>query len=153
MTNSQSDPTTWVLIANGARARLVSAVGHGKALHVVELREFAASHEPNRELGHDKPARVFESHGATRHAVEPKTDAHRELKRDFAAVLAEALDASVVQNEFDRLVIAAPPVTLGDLRKSLSEAVRAKVTAEIATDLTKVPNNEVPSHIEDVIRV
>lgn len=153
MKDPKSDSTTWVLIANGARGRLVSAEGHGKTLRVIELREFAASHEPNRELDRDKPSRVFESHGATRHAIEPKSDTHRELKRDFAAEIAEALDASLQQKKFGRLVIAAPPVTLGDLRKALSEAVRLKIVAEIAMDLTKVPNSEVPSHIEGVVRV
>ncbi len=153
MKDPQNDHTTWVLIANGARGRLLSAEGHGKALRVIELREFAASHEPNRDLGRDRPARVFESHGATRHAIEPKSDAHRELKRDFAAEIAEALDTSLLQKKFGRLVIAAPPVTLGDLRKALSEAVRLKIVAEIAMDLTKVPNSEVPRHIEGVVRV
>lgn len=144
---------TWVVIADGARARLVSAEGHGKMLHVVEQREFSADHRPNRELQDDKPSRVYESHGETRHGVEPKTDPHRELKRDFARIIAEALEDSLHLKHFDRLVVVAPPVTLGDLRTALSEAVKASVIAEVAMDLTKIPNSEVPRHIEDLIRL
>jgi protein required for attachment to host cells len=144
---------TWVVIADGARARLLSAEGHGKGLHVVEQREFSADHRPNRELQDDKPSRVFDSHGDTRHGVEPKTDPHRELKRDFAQVIAEALDYSLTLKHFDRLVVVAAPVTLGDLRSALSDAVKASVIAEVAMDLTKVPNSEVPRHIEDLIRL
>jgi protein required for attachment to host cells len=138
---------TWVVIADGARARLVSAEGHGKMLHV------SADHRPNRELQDDKPSRVYESHGETRHGVEPKTDPHRELKRDFARIIAEALEDSLHLKHFDRLVVVAPPVTLGDLRTALSEAVKASVIAEVAMDLTKIPNSEVPRHIEDLIRL
>ena len=139
---------TWVLIADGARARLVAAEGHGKGLQLIEKLEFSADHSPNRELLHDKSARVFESHG-----VEPKTDPHRELKRDFAKEIAEALDANVACNEFDKLVVVASPVTLGDLRRALSEAVKAKVIAEVSKDLTKVPNHEIARHIEDLILI
>jgi protein required for attachment to host cells len=142
---------TWVVIADGARARLVSAEGHGKTLHVVEQREFSADHRPNRELLDERPSRVFESHGETRHGIEPKTDAHRELKRDFAQVVAAALDDSLSLKHFSRLVVVAPPITLGDLRNALSEAVKASIIAEVASDLTKIPNSEVPRHIEDFI--
>ena len=144
---------TWVLIADGARARLVAAEGHGKTLHVIEQHEFHADHSPNRELQRDKPVRVFESHGATRHGVEPKSDPHRELKRHFAHEIAEALDENLSQRRFDRLVMVAPPVTLGDLRRALSEAVKASVIAEVVMDLTKVPNSEVPRHIEGLIPI
>jgi protein required for attachment to host cells len=145
--------TTWVLIADGARARLVSAVGHDKTLHVVEQCEFKAAHQANRDLERDKPARVFESHGATRHAIEAKVDPHRELKRSFAQEIAEALEDSLAKKHFDRLVIAAAPITLGDLRSAMSDNVKNSVIAEIAMDLTKVPNSDVPRHIEGLIPV
>lgn len=144
---------TWVVIADGARARLVSAEGHGKGLHVVEQRELSADHSPSRDLQADKPSRVFESHGAARHSVEPKTDPHRELKRSFAHLIADELDDGLSLKKFDRLVVVAPPVTLGDLRNALSEPVKASVIAEVAMDLTKVPNSDIPRHIEDLIRL
>ena len=142
---------TWVLIANGARARLVVAEGRGKGLHITEKLDFHGDHSPNRELQRDKPTRVFESIGATRHGVESKSDPHRELKRDFAQDIAEALDGLLAQRQFDRLVVVAPAVTLGDLRTALSEAVKATVVSEVVMDLTKVPNNEVARHLADAI--
>lgn len=145
--------TTRVLIADGARARLVEAEGRGNGLQLIEKLEFSADHSPNRELQHDKPTRVFESHGATRHGVESKTDPHRELKRDFAKELADVLDANLGKHEFDKLVVVASPVTLGDLRRALSEPVKAVVIAEVSKDLTKVPNHEIARHIEDLIPI
>jgi protein required for attachment to host cells len=61
------------------------------------------------------------------------------------------LDDSLSLKHFSRLVVVAPPITLGDLRNALSEAVKASIIAEVASDLTKIPNSEVPRHIEDFI--
>jgi protein required for attachment to host cells len=144
---------TWILIMDGARARLVAAEGHGKGLQLIEKLELFADHSPSRELKHDRPSRVFESNNPTRHGIEPKTDPHRKLKRDFANQLAEVLDAYLAQHEFDKLVVVAAPVTLGDLRLALTESVKATVIAEVSKDLTKIPNSEIAQHIEDLIRV
>ena len=89
--------------------------GTRQELHVVEQREFSSDHRPNRELQRHRPVRVYESHGATRHGVEPKSDPHRELKRDFAQDIADVLDEDLSHKRFDRLIIVAPPMTLGDL--------------------------------------
>ena len=51
----------------------------------------------------------------------------------------------------DRLVIVAPPVTLGDLRAATSDRVRTKVVGEVAHDLTKIANNEVAEHLKDLL--
>jgi protein required for attachment to host cells len=52
---------------------------------------------------------------------------------------------------YDRLVIVAAPSALGDLRPAISEQVRAKVTGEVAKDLTKTPDGEVAGHLKDVL--
>jgi protein required for attachment to host cells len=141
----------WVLIADGARARILGAEWHGRDLRVHELQSFQGDHRPNRELMDDKPSRVYESVGATRHAVEPKSDPHRQLKQKFAAVLSRALAASLEKKMFESLIIVAPAVTMGDLRSVLTDPVKDKVIAEVVLDLTKVPDSEVARNIEDVV--
>jgi protein required for attachment to host cells len=42
---------------------------------------------------------------------------------------------------------------MGDLRASLSEQVRARVSAELVADLTKVPINKLDQHLAEVIAV
>jgi len=37
------------------------------------------------------------------------------------------------------------------LRAAISEQVRAKVTGEVAKDLTKTPDGEVAGHLKDVL--
>jgi protein required for attachment to host cells len=73
------------------------------------------------------------------------------LETLFADELAAMLAKYAAANAFDRLVIVPPPAMLGDLRKVMHSEVQAKVVAEIDKDLTKVPNVEISTHIEDVV--
>lgn len=145
--------TTWILIADGGRARIFANEGPGKGIVVVEGASFEADHRPDHELVRDHEGRSFESVGATRHGIQPHTDPHRELKRDFSERLAEMLDKSLAAKSYDRLILVAPPVTLGDLRKALSGHVKAAVYAELHKDLTKTPMHELPEHLASVLAV
>lgn len=142
---------TWILIADGANARILEAIGKGHGLHEVPGTEIRLHNPPSHLLGKSKPGRVHESVGETRHAVEAKHDPHQALETQFAGHLAEELQKFVEADAFDRLVIVAPPVMLGDLRKFLANDVTAKIIAEINKDLTKVPNTEIASHLETVL--
>jgi protein required for attachment to host cells len=143
--------TTWVLIADGARGRILAIDGHGTSRHLIEIQEFSGDHSASHELLRDKPARVYESHGAARHAVQPKSDPHRALKHSFAGHIANVIAAHLGNAAFDKLIVVAAPVTLGDLRASFSDAVKAKITAEIDKDLTKIPNSAIADILDDVL--
>lgn len=144
---------TWILIADGARARIFVNRGSGMGVVALEGAEFSGDHRPDREILTDKPGRTFESVGIMRHAIEPHHDPHRELKRSFAESLADMLDEKLAKKEFDRIVLVAPPVTLGDLRAALSAPVRTAVYAELDKDLTKTPAAELPKHLGEVMPV
>jgi len=145
--------TTWILIADGARARIFANHGPGKGIEAVAGGEFDADHRPDREIMSDKPGRSFESVGTTRHAIEPHHDPHRELKRAFSERLAAMLDEQLATKAFDRVILVAPPEMLGDLRSALSPHVQAAVYAELDKDLTKTPVQELPSHLAAVLAV
>lgn len=145
--------TTWILIADGARARIFANRGPGKGIEPVAGEALQGDHRPSRDLLRHKPGRTFESAGTMRHAIAPHHDPHRELKRTFAHELAESLEAHLADKAYDRLVVVAPPKALGDLRSALSEHVRAVVYAELGKDLTKTPMAELPGHIAEVLAV
>jgi protein required for attachment to host cells len=145
--------TTWILIADGARARIFANDGPGKGIEAVSGGEFSADHRPDHEIVSDRSGRTFESVGATRHAIEPRHDPHRELKRAFSEQLADMLDKQLAAKAYDRIVLVAPPVTLGDLRSALSDHVKAAVYAELDKDLTKTPMAELPQHLGAVLAV
>lgn len=144
--------TTWILIADGAHARVFANKGPGKGIELVEGK-IDADHRPTHEIVADRLGRTHESVGATRHAIAAEHDPHRELKHDFAVSLARMLDQRRSEHAYDRLVIVAPPKTLGDLREALPPAVRALVRAELDKDLTKTPVAELPGHLAAVLPV
>jgi protein required for attachment to host cells len=113
--------------------------------------EFETESPPTREIMSDRPGRSFESRGHARHAIESHSDPHREAKRQFARRLAIAIDAQLAAKSFDKLVVVAPAVTMGDLREELSDGAKARIKAELVADLTKVPVHELPSHLESVL--
>ena len=144
---------TWVLIADGGNARLLETSGVGNPLSQVQHSAFRTDLPPSRDLGTYRPARTHESMGPVRHAVGEKTDPHRELKRAFAEETVARLETGLAANAFSRLVIVAPPVTLGDLRQAMSKSLSDHVAAEVAKDLVKVPNDQIRSHLKDVVAI
>ncbi len=142
---------TWILIADAAHARVLQSNGHGKPLVPVPQFEMHADLPRSHDLGADRPTRTHESVGTTRHAVEPRTDPHRELKRAFAVLVAERLKEAATAKSFDRLVIAAPPVMLGDLRCALHKQVSDKVAAEVPKDLVKIADQDLRPHFAELI--
>jgi protein required for attachment to host cells len=109
-------------------------------------------HPPTRELGADRPGRAQESVGGARHALAPRIDWHRQQKEAFVRAVARRLDAEAASGEFERLILVAPPETLGEIRATLKPATRKLVAAEIAKDLTHVPIPELEPHLEGEVK-
>ena len=145
---------TYVLVADGARARLYANHGVGKGLQPVSGATHKADlHHHDREILTDKPGRSFGSVGEGRSALEPQTEWHRFEKHKFAREMAKVLDAAAATKSFDRLILVAPPATLGDLRMELGDATRRMVTAELPKDLTRHAEQELPQHLSTVLAV
>jgi protein required for attachment to host cells len=143
----------WILIADGGRARVLLRDGLGHGLSAVPGLTFEADLPMSHDIGNDRPGRSHESHGQTRHAIEPHSDPHQQLKSTFLASLVSMLETHMKEKAFDQLAIIAPPAALGIMRPLLSGPLRAVVVAEIHKDLTKIPNSEVAAHIGDDIRL
>ncbi len=139
---------TYILVADGARAHLLVSEGRGKPLTEVAGSDIRHDSKLDHELNSDRPGRVHESANVSRHAIE-RDDLHQREKKRFAQSLADGLDKRLANGEFDRLVIAAAPETLGVIRSALSDKVRAAVLREVAKDLTKIPNPQVRLHLGD----
>jgi len=82
-------PRIWIVVADGETARIYSALGRTARLEQALPYELRMPDPPTREQGADKPGRVFDSHGAGRHAIQPHADWHREAKHQFAREIAE----------------------------------------------------------------
>jgi protein required for attachment to host cells len=142
---------TWIVIADGAHARVLEHSDDSPKLEAVEGMAFDVDLPPTREILSDRPGRTFDSKGSARHAKAGRSDPHRELKRGLAKKLAGALEESLAKKRYEHLVLVAPPATLGDLREALTKGVLVRVAAEVAQDLVKTPKSQLLRHLRDVL--
>ncbi len=142
---------TWILIANGARARILEHKGMSGGVNAIKDMEFSQESLSSSQIMADKPGRAFSTAGTSRSAMEPKTDPVAKREADFAHELAQVINDKFSNKTFARLVIFAAPKTMGDIRDTLNETTKTAIIAEIPKDLTKVPNDEIAKHLEDVM--
>lgn len=142
---------TWVLIADGAQARVLENTGPGKGLKQVDGLDWAIEPLQAQDIVTDRPGRSFSSVGHGRSAMEPKTDPVEHRETEFCKSVAATLDRHHQKGDFDRLVIAAAPIALGDLRKAISPAVKKTIVAELNKDLTNLPTAQLDRHLDGII--
>ena len=144
--------TTWVLVADGGAARVYTTNGAvGAGLIEVPGGSFVAPRSHGHDVYSDRGGRSFDSMGGQRHAMEPPTSPQAQGRRKFARQISEWLAAPGRADAFDRLVIAAEPKTLGELRDVMPAKLRDKVAAELDKDLTKATPAEIVTAFGDKI--
>lgn len=142
---------TWIVVADGARARIFVNEGVGKGVSELADRAFVGSRRLNQEIQADRPGRAFDSAGQGRHAMEPKTDPQRHAEREFVRTFVGWLDEEARAARVDRLVLIAAPKTLGDLRELLPRPLAAIVAGEIAKDLTRATPEDIGTQIGGIL--
>ena len=140
---------TWIVITDAAHARAHLSLRPGDPMTRVPEFDFAESIPKAHDLAGHQPGSSQPSVGSAHHTV-GDSDPRRDMKHKFAVRVAHELEAALQRGAFDRLVIAAPPAMLGDLRAELSKQVAAVVIAELHKDLVKTPDHELASHFKDV---
>ena len=137
----------WVMVADGEKALFLRNAGDNKYPNLEVVHEMQQDNPPTREQGSDSPGRYNDGPSVHRSAVED-TDWHRIGKERFADEIAARLYKLAHDGEFSEIVLVAPPVVLGTMRKKLHKEVGDKVTAEIPKTLT---NHAIPE-IEALLR-
>ena len=142
---------TCILVADGSAARFFRNDGPGKGLQPMSKFNMDGDHLKAQDIQSDKPGRTFDSAGAGRHAMAYPTDPQKLAEQRFLEDVLAQLQRVDEEISFDRLVIAAAPRALGEIRQMISESLKKKVVAELDKDLTKHPVKSLPKHFEDVI--
>ena len=144
---------TWIVTADGAKARFFRYEGPNNPLYQFKCMDHV--NKPSRELMDTKRGRVFKgdanSGGTRRAAMERPTDPHEHEKHVFAHEVADFLNQAI--HDVDRLILIAAPKVLGDLRQCLNHEVQEKLTDELDKDLTNLPLDELPSHLDGVLNI
>jgi protein required for attachment to host cells len=142
--------TTWVVVADGAKALILLDEGAGAKPSLTVLAKSELDDPPTRAQGTDRPGRRAGAAPGQRSAMEA-IDWHEFGESRFVGELAARLNRAAEHGRFDSLVLAAPPKVLGLLRPDFSAAVADRLTAEIARDLTGHPVAEIERHIAKAI--
>ncbi|OBQ59238.1 Host attachment protein [Mesorhizobium erdmanii] len=125
----------WVMVADGEKALFLKNAGDNLYPNLEVVHQMEQENPPTREQGTDSPGRYNDGPSVHRSAVED-TDWHRIGKERFADEIAAWLYKLAHRGEFDEIVLVAPPLVLGTMRKKLHKEVGDKVTAEIPKTLT-----------------
>ena len=86
--------------------------------------------------------RTSSPRGGIQSSVEP-TDFHQIEEDRFAAEAADMLKRRALRNDYESLIIVAPPRTLGEMRKHYHVEVSQRLKGEIDKDLTGHPIAEI----------
>lgn len=138
---------TWILVADGSRARLFESTRRDEPLHQLENFLNPEARLAGRELTTDHPPTVNESMQFARHSIEPHTTQREKHVAHFAKELADALERGRTDHRFERLILVAPSKLLGALHEQFDEPLRQCVIGELHRDISTLPATEIHERI------
>ena len=119
---------TWVMVADGASARLFRNLGGENG--AVKL--------------HQEEALVLDPAEGVMPSVLPADVPAREIdEASFARQLAHRLNQDALEGRYAHLVLAADPQTLGQIRPHLHEGARSRLLAELPKNYTNAPREQI----------
>lgn len=151
----------YVLVADGRKMLFFRNEGDEQYPNLEVVTATEQKNPKNTEQATDGPGSGFVASGSPRQgtisslsgashrsAYEP-TDFHELEETRFAIDAADMLKKRALANEFEKLLIVAPPSTLGDLRKHYHKEVESRLIGEIAKDLTNHPVDQIEKIISE----
>ena len=133
---------TLVVVADGRKALFLRNEGDGVHPNLVVE---TAQERPNPADHDQKSDAAGRSSGGIggRKDTMVEADFHQQAEDRFAAEIGAMLKTRALANDFESLIVAAPPHTLGELRKHYHIEVQNRLTGEIPKDLTGHPVPEI----------
>ena len=132
----------FVVVADGRKMLFFRNEGDAAYPNLIVERVREQDNPPDREQSSDAPGSAFSSNGSGRSSYE-ETDFHQLEEDRFAAETAERLRKRALANNFEKLIVIAPPRTLGELRKHYHKEVSGRLIGELDKDLTGHPVREI----------
>jgi protein required for attachment to host cells len=138
----------FVVVADGKKMLFFRNEGDSEYPKLEVERKREQENPADRDQKTDAPGRTFDASGGAGRSAYQETDFHQLEEDRFAAETAELLKKRALRNDFDSLIIVAPPKTLGELRKHYHKEVEKRLAGEIAKDLTGHPVAEIEKIIQ-----
>ena len=134
---------TFVVVADGRKMLFFRNEGDAEFPKLQVERKEVHENPADRDQKTDAPGHTFDASGGAGRSAYEEVDFHQLEEDRFAAETAEMLRKRALRNEFESLIIVAPPRTLGELRKHYHKEVQKRLAAEVAKDLTGHPVAEI----------
>jgi protein required for attachment to host cells len=132
-----------VVVADGRKMLFLRNQGDGLAPNLQVEHAEEQSNPSDGEQKTDQAGRAASTRGGGGFAAGGGTmgevDFHQQEEDRFAADTAALLKTRALNNDFESLIIVAPPRTLGELRKHYHKEVSGRLAGELAKDLTGHP--------------
>jgi protein required for attachment to host cells len=137
-----------ILVADGRKSLFFRNEGDGEFPNLnVEEKEThpnPAHHEQASDLA-GQSAKTVNGMGGSMQEV----NFHQQEEDRFAAETAAMLKERALRNDYDALVVVAPPRMLGELRKHYHVEVEKRLVAELPKDLVNMPVPEIEKILQD----
>lgn len=119
---------TWVVVADGNKARMLRNVGEGITLSLKQDQLLNAEDMDVEGPSGRQP---------------PETAGSYIDEATFAKQLAHRLNAAALKDEYSHLILVADPQTLGQIRPQLHQEATRRMVGELAKTLTNSPLSDI----------
>ena len=135
-----------VLVADGRKILFLRNEGDDAYPNLVVEHAEEQANPKDSDQKTDAPGLSFSSVGSGRSTMD-EVDFHQQEEDRFAADAADLLKRRALANDFESLIVIAPPRTLGELRKHYHDSVSTRISGEINKDLTGHPTADIEAAI------
>lgn len=135
-----------VLVADGRKMLFLRNEGDSVSPNLVVEHAEEQANPKDSDQKSDAPGLSYSSVGSGRSTMD-EVDFHQQAEDRFAADAGAILQRRALANEFESLIVIAPPRMLGELRKLYHGEVSSRLIGELDKDLTRHPIPEIESAI------
>jgi protein required for attachment to host cells len=127
-----------VLVADGKKMLFLRNQGDEGIIDLRTESHNERDDRKDREIKTDAPGTQGQSAGYGRDTME-ETDFHQQEEDRWVKEAAEELKRRALRNDYEALVVVAPPKALGVLRKELHKEVEKRIVATFNKEMTDRP--------------
>ncbi len=149
-----NNDVTWVVAADRATARIFEQPQgrDGKLTEVISLVHPASRLKLSETTTDRKMGVRCGAGGVAIRVGQPAEDHRHRTAHDFAREVSEYLDVARQQHLYQRLILMAAPLFLGELRECLTPATSKLVTQESHRDYARLDEEAIRQHLDDLAR-
>ncbi|HIF00702.1 MAG TPA: host attachment protein [Fuerstia sp.] len=141
--------TTWVVVADRSRARILASSGDSTDLAELETLVNPTGAMRQSECSSDRQG-YFKGREGSLEAGDPETDWEHKTAETFAAQVIDYLETGRTSQQFGHVVLIAAPSFLGTLRQKLPTPLARMVELQVDKDYSKCSPKEIAAQLAKV---